>query len=92
MCSMMCKNTTLTLRKEQSEFFFCLSLDTNSLSNDSYCTKKIQFLAINDWQIQLSLLIPEFLDSRLNFTNFWWNSLLLLLSRLIPEFPNSRIS
>ena len=34
------------------------------------------------------LLIPEFLNSRLNFTKFWWNSLLLLFSRLIPEFPN----
>ena len=31
------------------------------------------------------LLIPEFLHSRLNFTNFSWNSLLLLLSHLNPD-------
>ena len=39
----------------------------------------------NDIDIQLSLLIREFLIFRVNFTIFCWNGLLLLFSRLIRE-------
>ena len=82
-----CTHIGISNEVKKSHNFICLQ--TNSLKNREFLYLMAFIESRNHWKVQLSLLIPEFLNSRF-FTNFWWNSLLLLCSHLIPEFPNSQ--